>query len=68
MKPVFVPSQKGEFDRQRQDVRQEVPHRVHDVDRGVAILDADVDVQAEDQVRARHQLHVFHHLLVALVG
>ena len=41
---------------------------IHDVDRGLAVLDADVDVQAEDEVGARHQLHVFDDVLVALVG
>ena len=41
---------------------------VHHVDRSLAVLDADVDVQAEDQVGARDHLHVLDDLLVALVG
>ena len=49
-------------------MRQEVPHLVHQVNAGFAILDADVHVQAEDQVRARHELHVLDDLQVALVG
>ena len=53
---------------QRQDVRQEVAQRVHDADRGFAILDADVDVQAEDEIGAGHQLQVFDYLGVAGVG
>ena len=36
--------------RERQQMRQEVAHLVHQVNRGLAILDADVHVQAEDQV------------------
>ena len=65
--PVLRPIQNGELaDSAR--LRQEVAHLVHQVNRGLAILDADVDVQAEDQVRARHQLHVFDDLQVALVG
>ena len=54
--------------RQRQHVRQEIARVIHHVDRRLAILDADVHVQAENQVRARHQLHVFDDLVVALVG
>ena len=37
------------------------------MDRDLAVLDADVDVEAEDQVRARHLLEVLDDLLVALV-
>jgi len=36
-----------------EDVRQEVAGGVHDVDRRLALPDADVDVQAEDQVGPR---------------
>ncbi len=38
---------------------------VHQVDGGLAILDADVHVQAEDQVGARHHLHVLDDVEVA---
>ena len=41
---------------------------IHHVDRGLAVLDADVHVQAENQIGARHQLHVLDDVLVALVG
>ena len=34
----------------------------------LAVLDADVDVEAEDQVRARHVLQVLDDLVVALVA
>ena len=41
---------------------------IHHVDRGFAILDPDVHVQPENQVRARDQLHVFDDNFVACVG
>ena len=41
---------------------------IHHVDRGLAIFDADVHVQAEDQIGAGHQLQVLHDVFVALVG
>ena len=53
---------------ERQNVRQEVARRVHQVDGRLAVLDADVHVQSEDQIRARDNLHVFHDVQVALVG
>jgi hypothetical protein len=49
-------------------VRQEVSHLVHQVDGGLLVFDADVHVKAEDQVGARHQLHVLDDLEVALIG
>ena len=55
----------GRVGGQREEVRQEVARLVHDVDRRLAVVDADVDVQAEDQVRPRHLLQVFDDLLVA---
>ncbi len=54
--------------RQRHDVRQKVPHRIHDANRRLAVLNAYVHMQAKDQVGARHQLQVLHHLVVARVG
>src|SRR5271166_954676 len=50
-----------------EDVRQEVSHRIHDVDRGIAVLDADVNMQSKHQVGALHQLHVLDDLAIALV-
>jgi hypothetical protein len=49
-------------------MRQEVAHLIHQVDGRLAVFDADVHVQAEDEVRAGHELHVLDHLQVALVG
>ena len=53
---------------ERQDVRQEVARAVHDLDGRLAVLDADVHVQSENQVGARDHLQVFHDDAVALVG
>ncbi len=39
---------------------------IHQVDQRLAILDAHMHVQPENQVGARHQLHVLHNILVAL--
>ena len=44
--------------RERQQVRQEVAQLVHQVNQRLAVLDADVHVEAEDEVRARDHLHV----------
>lgn len=49
-------------------MRQKIAGVVHQVDRGLAVLDPDVHVQAEDQIGARDELHVFHNVFVALVG
>ena len=49
-------------------MRQEVPELIHQVNQRLAVLDADVHVQAEDQVGARDDLHVLDDLPVALVG
>ncbi len=54
--------------REREQVRQEVERLVHDLEGERAVLDADVHVQAEDQVRAREHLHLLHDLVVARVG
>ena len=37
------------------------------MNRGLAVVDPDVHVQTEDQICTRHQLQVFHDVLVALV-
>ncbi len=66
-RPVFMPIQNGRVGREREQVRQEVPHLVHELDERLAVFDADVHVQAEDQVRARDDLHVLDELQVSLV-
>ena len=50
---------------EREDVREEVSDGVHDADGGFAVLDTDVDVEAEDEVGAGHELEVFDDLGVA---
>ena len=47
-------------------MRQKIARLIHDVNGGFAIGNADVDVQSENEIRARQQLHVFHDLPVAL--
>ncbi len=47
---------------------QKVTHRVHDADGGFAVFDADVDVQAEDEVGAGDELQVLDYLVIARVG
>ena len=49
-------------------MRDEITRVIHHVNRGLAVLDADVHVQSEDEIGARHQLHVFDDILVAIVG
>ena len=41
---------------------------IHHVDRRLAILNPDMYVQTENQIRPRHQLHVFDNILVPIVG
>ena len=62
-----MPIQNGELDGQRQDVRQKIPQRVHDVDGGIAVLDPDMHVQSEHQVGASDELHVLDDLAIPLV-
>ena len=64
---VLAAPERG-VDRQREDMRQEVPRRVHDMDAGLRIFDGDVNVQTEDQVGPRDHLQVIDDLVVALVG
>ena len=56
--PVLRPIQNGELAAQAEDVRHEVPGHVHRVDEEVAVLDADVDVRAEDQQLLGEVVHV----------
>ena len=58
----------GRVGGEREDVGEEVAHRVHDADGGFAVFDADVDVEAEDEVGAGDELEVFDDLGVARVG
>ena len=58
----------GRVGGERHDVGQEVAHRVHDADGGFAVFDADVDVEAEDEVGAGDELQVLDHLVIARVG
>src|SRR5205823_4596223 len=58
----------GRIGRECQNMRQEITRMIHHVDSGLAILYPDVHVQAENQVSARHQLHVLNNVLVAIAG
>ena len=58
----------GRVGGERHDVRQKVAHRIHDADGGFAVFDADVDVEAEDEVGAGDELEIFDDLVVARVG
>src|SRR3989442_345036 len=48
-------------------MRQKITRRIHDVDLPLAIRNADVDVQAEDQKRARDRLQFLNQQLVSFV-
>src|ERR1035437_9627185 len=48
-------------------MRQEVARAVHQLNGGFAIFHADVHVQSENQVGARHHLEVFHDYAVAVI-
>jgi hypothetical protein len=50
-----------------QDMRKEVARRIHDVYGRFGVFDADMDVQAEDEIGARHHLQVFDDGPVALI-
>ena len=58
----------GRVGGEREDVREEVAQGVHDADGGFAVFDADVDVEAEDEVGAGDELEVFDDLGVAGIG
>ena len=49
-------------------MRHEIPRLVHNADGGFAVFDADVNVQAEDEIRTRDHLEVLHDVFVALIG
>ncbi len=48
-------------------MRQKIPRMIHHVDRRLAVLDSNMHVQAKNQIRPRHQLHVFDNILVPVV-
>jgi len=52
---------------ERHDVGQEVAERVHDADGGFAIFNADMHMQAEDEVGAGNELQIFDDLVIARV-
>ena len=58
----------GRVGGERHDVGEKVAHRIHDADGGFAVFDADVDMEAEDEVGAGDELEVFDDLVVARVG
>ena len=66
--PRVHPQPERGIGRKRQDVRQKIAGVIHQLDRGLAVFNANVHVQPEDQVGPRHQLQVFDNVLVALVG
>ena len=63
---MLRPIQNGDDVRQAEHVRHEVAGHVHRVDEEVAVLDADVDVRAEDQQLLGEVVHVLLDAEVAL--
>ena len=55
IRPVGLPAPERRVGRQREQDREVDPHAVRDVDRLVGIVDADVHVQAEQQLLARDE-------------
>src|SRR5258706_2538620 len=52
----------------REQVRKEIAHHVHHVDRGLFVGHGHVDVHAEDEQGARELLQFFDNVLIALAG
>ena len=67
-RPGVAPHPERRARRQRQQVRQEVAHLVHQVDHHRPIRHADVHVQAEDQERPRQLLQFLDDVVVADAG
>src|ERR1044072_1756173 len=67
LEPRVDAEPEGGRGREREDVRQEVARRVHDVYLPLAVGDADVDVHAEDEQRARDHLQLLDEELVMRV-
>ena len=68
LQPGVAPHPERRAGRERQQVRQEVARRVHQVDRRLAVGHRDVDVQPEDQQRARQLLQLLDDAVVADAG
>lgn len=47
---------------------KEIAQRVHDADGGFLVFNTDMHMQAEDQIRASHQLQIFDDLRIAGIG
>src|SRR2546423_2225472 len=54
------------IDRQRVNVRQKIAGLIHHMNGGFTVWNSDVDVQSENQVRARERLHIANNFLIAL--
>src|SRR5205085_7460359 len=64
--PRVLADPEWRVDRESVDVGQEIARLVHHMNGRFAGRYADVHMQAEDQIRPRQALHVFHDLLVTL--
>ncbi len=62
-----MPTQNGEFAESASRCGQEIARPVHQLDRGLAVLHADMHVESENEIGARHHLQVFHNHAVAVV-
>ena len=49
-------------------MRQKVAGMIHQVNSGLAVLNSDMHVQAEDQISAGDELHIFDDIFVTRVG
>src|SRR5215471_2973513 len=68
LQPAVAPQPEGGVRREGEQVREEVADLVEDLERRAPVLDADVDVEAENQVGAREHLHLLDDAVVARVG
>ena len=62
----IVPNPKRRVNRERVNVRQEVPRLIHHVDGGFAIGNPHMHMQPEDEISPGQQLHVAHNFLITL--
>ena len=67
-RPVSSPRQYGELARQREQDRHVHAHPVGDVDRLVGVVEADVDVQPEDDLLAGDEAQLLDQVAVARRG
>ncbi len=63
---MFSPSQNGDEQDKRQQVRQEIRELVHQVDTQLVVFDPDVDMHAADQQTPGRRLHLGRQRVVAL--